>query len=297
MNFFNKLLFLKEGIYILPTQMGNYFNGLILLLILLAGGYGNNLLLIFSLILFSLNFIWIIQSYLFIKKNKLDTISFQDAFAEANTVFDVVWSEERKSFESKIFLNTNHGIHEIHINQDQGYKSKGVHVFDKRGHYRWNKLFFTSTLPFGLYKCFKVQKNAGEVFVGPRIQKKFILSYPNLAKKEGNDSDKILGNDEFKDYAIYAGEGLNRIDWKIFSRRNEIYIKNREVSKGRFYKRNWPKDYLSFDKETGLSLLMSELKFHFENGNHVEVILNEKKFSIDSNLAIYKSCKKEITLC
>ena len=53
----------KARIYIMPTRMGGYLNGLIFLMFLLSVGYSNNLLLIFTLFLFGLNLICCIHTH------------------------------------------------------------------------------------------------------------------------------------------------------------------------------------------------------------------------------------------
>ena len=81
----------KSRIYIIPTRMGGYLNGLIFLMFLLSVGYNNNLLLIFTLFLFGLNLIWLIQSHFHMHKLKLDAVHLEDGHALESVSVRVCW--------------------------------------------------------------------------------------------------------------------------------------------------------------------------------------------------------------
>ncbi len=297
MSFFIKLLFLRDGIYIHPTKLGNYFNGLIFLLILLSVGYGNNLLLILSLFLFSLNFIWIFKTYFHLKKIKLLNLNIGECFSLQNAHFRLTWKGKDLFLDSQLYLKTNKGIISLRVLQNDENDFQGEIYFNKRGMYVWDKILYSSTYPFGLYQIYKVDSIQGQTFVAPSLISHFSLSNSMEKKSLGQENKLIKGNEEFSHFQNYQGESLKKIDWKIYSKNNLLVIKERESSGGLYFKRTWPDDFKDFEKEHSLSMVMSELKFHYERGNHFELIINNKKFSLESNPSVYIKCKQELSTC
>src|SRR5215212_6754965 len=83
----------QERIYILPTRMGGYLNGLIFLMFLLSVGYNNNLLLIFTLFLFGLNLIWVIQTHFHLHALKIETLIIDEGHAGEALHVKALWKK------------------------------------------------------------------------------------------------------------------------------------------------------------------------------------------------------------
>lgn len=90
---FKQQLRKRTRVYILPTRMGGYLNGLIFLMILLSIGYSNNLLLIFTLVLFSFNLIWIIQTHFNLNQLRLARMKIADGYADSKTQLTLSWKK------------------------------------------------------------------------------------------------------------------------------------------------------------------------------------------------------------
>jgi len=288
---------IKKGIYFLPTAMGYYLNGLIFLLILLSVGYGNNLLLIFTLFLFCFNLLWLIQTYLFHKEAHVENLTIEDSFAESEGEFKISWKNELQVKNLKLFLFCDKGMIELKVRDYLNGSHRGEIIFPMRGCWTWKKLALSSSAPFGLYQTYKFLPLSGENIVYPKRLKSVTL--PNLFESNelGPRKNDRRGEDELKDFSKYAGEEFKKISWKIFAKSQELFVHQMDSSIGEEARFNWPKDYQSMDKEAGLSLLLSQLLLSFEQGVVIELSINDKQFAISHSPHTLKMCLREISLC
>jgi len=287
----------KKGIYFLPTAMGYYLNGLIFLLILLSVGYGNNLLLIFTLLLFCFNLLWLIQTYLFHKVAEVENLHMEDSFAGSESEFKIHWKNELRVKNLKLFLFCDKGMIKLNVIDYLNGAHRGDFIIPVRGRWVWKKLAISSSAPFGLYQTYKFLPISGESIAYPKRMREVTLPVLFDSMALGLRKNDRRGEDELKDFSKYAGEEFKKISWKIFAKSQELFVHQMDSSIGEEARFNWPKDYQNLEKEAGLSLILSQILLSFEQGLVIELSINDKHFAISHNPHTLKMCLREISLC
>lgn len=228
MKLIRRLFRRKVRVYIMPTRMGGYFNGLIFLLFLLATGYSNNLLLIFTICLFALNLLWLIQTHFHLHKLKLESVRVQDGHAADSIPVTVRW----KNIPTGPWdwqLKLEDADHDFVLQRlvAQEMKQENTFSMDKRGMYDWKYLRVQTERPFGLYRAWIFFPVNAFSFVYPKILKNAQFNL-NGKVAEGEIPQDVKGSEGFRGLATYHGGESRKISWKHYARTGELFEKEGE---------------------------------------------------------------------
>ncbi|HXH73615.1 MAG TPA: DUF58 domain-containing protein [Bacteriovoracaceae bacterium] len=250
----------KRGrIYILPTRMGGYFNALIFLMFLLSVGYSNNLLLIFTLFLFGLNLLWVIQTHFHLQHLKLEMIQIQDGHANEAIPFTIVWKHVPEGpMKWQIKLDTDKG--EMHLKDlvQSRHETQGDLKCNQRGLLKWNYLFIATEKPFGLYRAWRHLKLDGISHIYPPMSQAGFNTPLKGLGLEGETASGDKGTGDFRDLLPYHGNEARLISWKHYARTGELLVKEGEEHKAPFAELKWDPDE-SPDTEESLSSLATQM--------------------------------------
>lgn len=228
-NWLTKLLKKKSRIYIMPTKMGGYLNGLIFLMFLLAVGYNNNLLLIFTLFLFGLNLVWVIQTHFYLGSLKLQAIDIEDAYANEKSLVSIYWKKAPSGpYKWEMALENASDIKHVNSVSDSESISTGHVAMDKRGLWKFEHLKIKTQMPFGLYQVWIYLPILTKVYVYPAKLaevKPLILKDSN---EEGDHSSLKSGPHDIWNLGPYEAEESRRISWKHYARSGELVVKEGE---------------------------------------------------------------------
>ena len=83
----------RTRVYIFPTRMGGYAIGLISLMFLLSIGYSNNLLLIFTITLFGLNLLWVVNSHFHLARLSPGQVYVEDGHSKTPMATTFRWKK------------------------------------------------------------------------------------------------------------------------------------------------------------------------------------------------------------
>ncbi len=225
------------------------------------------------------------------------SLTFSEIYANQISNFSITFKNQGLKELGSLRLLTDKGVTDLQIKEQKESSTLGEVRFNKRGVYRWEKILISCNAPFGLYQTFKVTSFEGENFVYPELLKNFSIPDLHKLRQEGEIQIGQKGEDDFKDLERNMGEDLKRVDWKVFARKNEFFSKTRESKSQFYFKRSWPEDFQKFSKEEGLSQLMSEMKYFYDQRYIIEVFINKKRFEIDDNNHLFTLCRKELSLC
>lgn len=218
----------RQRIYIMPTRMGGYLNGLIFLMFLLSVGYSNNLLLIFTLFLFGLNLIWVIQTHFHLHALNIDHINIQDGHANEKVLVNIHWKKVPlgpHKWQVTLEGNDSHPVYSI---QDEELNTVGQVTFPVRGIQRFEHLKVVSEMPFGLYQAWIYYPVSLKAWVYPaRLKDMPITSYQN-SPIEGESSSLQTGPHDIWNLGPYQGEESRKISWKHYARSGELVVKEGE---------------------------------------------------------------------
>lgn len=221
----------KSRVYVFPTRMGGYLNGLVFLMFLLSIGYSNNLLLIFTLILFGFNLLWLVQTHFYLHRLRFDLLSIRPGHAGDPLEVRILWkASPTGALNWDITLESDQGRFGYQKLNDAPEESLGEIRLPQRGVYRWNYLKVKTTRPFGLYQVWIYFPLNFTTLVYPSL-----LSTVQLGL-EGQDMEGELlqdkkGPSDFRGLSQYHNDESRKISWKHYARTGELLIKEGDETK------------------------------------------------------------------
>ncbi|MFK8137951.1 MAG: DUF58 domain-containing protein [Bdellovibrionales bacterium] len=112
------------------------------------------------------------------------------------------------------------------------------------GNYKIKKIRISTVFPFGLFYSWKVLNIANEFFVFPKPLGNMELPEETAMGDHEIKSMEQSGNDYSEHKKYHPGDSLSRVDWKKYSRTDDLFIK-------RFEDGNNSKVELSFNSTSG----------------------------------------------
>lgn len=285
----------KARIYILPTRMGGYLNGLIFLMFLLSIGYSNNLLLIFTLFLFGLNLIWVLQTHFYLHALKFESIDMNSGHADESLSVNIFWRKAPTGilkWELKLIGEIEISLSGLIHSQIQ---TKGLITIPKRGRYKWQHLKIFTDMPFGLYRSWIYVPIKLENFVYPKKIRDF--SEPKFTNflTEGEERSEKKGSHDILNLAPYQGEEYRRISWKHYARTGELVVKEGEELIQRQVKFHLHLNEL--DKEFILSNLTSQLVYCRREKIPFSLETSHRSYPTGNSDKHLYDCLKELATC
>jgi len=286
----------KERIYILPTKMGGYLNGLIFLMFLLSVGYSNNLLLIFTLFLFGLNLIWVIQTHYHLHNLKLESINLADAHALEKNMAHLHW-KKAPEVPHKWELSLEGDELSIIMNPiDQSERGALVEIiYPKRGFLKFTHLRVRTEMPFGLYQAWIYMKVSAEAYAYPAKLKDVPDLPAFFSDNPGEQTSMKKGSHDIWNLGPYQGEESRKISWKHYARTGELVVKEGEELTNSVVHFKLPisfenKEYLLSKLATQMvKCARSETPFSFEGAG--------KKTAAANSSRHLHECLKELARC
>ncbi len=231
-NYFERLMRSRSRVYIMPTRMGGYCIGLIFLMFLLSIGYSNNLLLIFTIGLFGLNLIWVVNSHFHLARLKFGQVFIEDGHVNASIPVSIRWKKwPAGNLEWSITLIGKTALKKIKILETEEGRTLGEMTLPSRGLYQWTHLLVKTDRPFGLYKTWIYFPIEVLSHVYPSLLKDLALPSPEILEREGTISGDKKGDEGLRGLTQYFGEGSKRISWKHYAKSGDLYVKEGEEMK------------------------------------------------------------------
>lgn len=252
-------------IYILPTQFGSYFILVIFILFLMSLSYGHSLaitgtFLFVSIVVMSTFYTNYNLSGIRFKANeKSKTYRPLSLFKGEDLVlkFKNLSKKPRPDLRFDLEVKRGQSLYKISgfksFTKVQDHKVVFKTIYQnrslKRGVYKIQSLKVSSHFPFGLFGAWsylqlKDRKENLEFFLYPEpikppdTRRAYLISdLDNESDKKGADqklgedlyenlSNREVGDHFFEHRLHKESEGLRRVDWKMYARTHELYIKN-----------------------------------------------------------------------
>lgn len=280
----------------MPTRMGGYLNGLIFLMFLLAVGYNNNLLLIFTLFLFGFNLIWVIQTHYHLHALKVSSVTIEDNHAGEPHLVRVQWKKSPAApLEWKVNLETDHDSYPLKMYSHDEKSSVGEVGLPKRGIWDFAHIKVATEKPFGLYQSWIYLAVPARAFVYPERLKEVPAILPQAFATDGDHASSKKGPHDVSNLSPYQGESLKFISWKHYARSGDLVVKEgEELSKSLIHFRLNP---FHPEKELILSQMATQMvkcgkesvSFTFETPN--------KKLGPGFDGKYLAECLRELAVC
>jgi uncharacterized protein (DUF58 family) len=214
----------QRRIFILPTQRGLGFALLIVLLMLIAFVYNNNLAYMLAFLLASVFFISILHTY-----NALAGLQVQEGQSIA------VFAGEQASFGVQI-TNPTHIVREhvqVSITIPESFKlnaNSKIHIglpvpTQRRGQYPIGTVTLSSSYPLGLFRAWSPIRFNSKLWVYPKPSQQ-TTPWPEAAAATSQQGQFKKGGDEFYSLQGYhAGDSIRHIHWKAYAKGLGLYSK------------------------------------------------------------------------
>jgi uncharacterized protein (DUF58 family) len=236
--FFKKKLqfqFKKNRTYIIPTSFGLIFAALVLIFLMMALGYANNLLYIFVFFLIS---VWI--SGMFATNRNIDHI--QVNFSKALPCFldeesTLIIKLKNTSAQASYNLDLKTGSEAVKVSILDGHQEKDIEISWRpacRGIQKVSRIRLESTFPFGLLKSWKVIPQEHTALVYPSRKKN--LEFPNTGLQHQNLGEAGL----FRNLREFQNtDSALRIDWRATAKHQRFLVKNFETKTDKTWSFKW----------------------------------------------------------
>jgi len=217
-------------IFILPTLQGLGFVALILLLLLIAFIYNNNLAYLLAFLLASVFFITILHSFKSLAGLRISLSHSQPVFAGESVGFEIIIDNtsqvERYNLQAKLDSSVQFVLKVKEKKQLTLYS--GTH---KRGWHKMETLTISSRYPLGLFRAWSPLRFSAKALVYPKPTT-IELPFPEA---EGGESKALInqktakGSDDFYGLAEYQqGDPIRHIHWKAFAKGQGLFSKQYE---------------------------------------------------------------------
>lgn len=293
-NLIERLMRIRTRVYIFPTRMGGYLIGLIGLMFLLAIGYSNNLLLIFTIALFGLNLIWLVNSHFHMARLSPGQVFVEDGHVGVPMNVSFRWKKWPKGVcQWRLSLIGEKGRSEVRITTEEEGRTMGEITLPSRGVYHWTHFLIKTDRPFGLYQTWIYYKIDVTAHAYPALQKDAALPSPEILEREGSVNGDRRGDDGLRGLAHYQGEGSKRISWKHYAKSGELLVKEGEEVKTELMriKLNLPDDRNR--RETELSRIAT-LMVHCYRQEIPFLFMGSTQKGPGAHLELLRDCLREL---
>lgn len=285
----------KSRIYIMPTRMGGYLNGLIFLMFLLSVGYSNNLLLIFTLFLFGLNLIWVIQTHFHLHALKIDFINIHDGHALEKTQVELNWKKVPLGPHMWQLTLEGKDSHPLASIQDAELHSVAHVTYPKRGLWNFDYLKVVTEMPFGLYQAWIYFPVELKAYVYPAKLKDMPIAHFLPSSLDGENSSLHSGPHDIWNLGPYQGEESRKISWKHYARSGELVVKEgEELTQSLVQFRLDPHEK---NNEFLLSKIATQMVQCARSETPFSLETPSKKFPPGHNVKHLTDCLRDLTVC
>lgn len=220
-------------IYIMPSGRGALFLAAIVVMILTAASYNNNLIFILAFFLFALFVVSMLQTHYNLKGVRADYVGAEDAFEGGEIVLRFQLVQKRAVLKralelrstSRTFKSSSSPRETIAVGERIHPAALKVHAA-KRGVHPAPQIVLETFFPLGLFRAWKVFRPSGDMYVYPRPEGE---ASPPLVSEAAGESETGLRSTpdgdfgELKNYV--EGESYHQIAWKHFARTGHLLSK------------------------------------------------------------------------
>ncbi len=223
----NSITLTHRRIFILPTLRGMGFVALIILLLLIAFVYNNNLAYLLAFLLASVFFITILHSFKSLAGLVLTQSHSQPVFAGEAVGFEIIVANPGnvKRFNLHAKLESDY---EFTLKAQETKRVLLYSASHKRGWHEMGAMTLSSTYPLGFFRAWSPLQFPAKALVYPK---------PNAAElpfpeAEGRQTDTLpnqrrkKGSDDFYGLKEYQhGDPVRHIHWKAFAKGQGLFSK------------------------------------------------------------------------
>jgi len=284
---------LRQRIYAFPNAYGFVGFGLFIVILLAGATYQNNLVFMMAFLVLSLGLIAILQTARNLRSLELISLHIEPSFAGTSTIAWLTLKNNSDSIKLNIQAtletkkNKKWAIAEF--NEIAGKSTATIKVKillpDQRGLHSLRRMRLSTSYPYSLFYIWTFLKITQKYLAYPKPLGQMTL--PGTLQKNGED---FSGHKNFT-----ASDSFKRIDWKIFSRRQELFIKEFNDGIQKKIKIEYPQGS-NLDTEALLSQLTLWTDFAEKNGYEYQLVLPQQSTALGNGPLHLHACLERLAL-
>lgn len=220
----------QRRIFIFPSRQGAYFLGVLLLLLIAAINYQNNLIYLLLFSLLSLMNSAILFNYFNLSGLQLEFLRAQPSFAGDVVAFTVRISRSHSRFYHRLALSwPKQTVSFIDLLEQDRAECQVYCQSQQRGLFKPGRLLLESYYPLGLIRCWTWVDLDFSAVVYPKPE---ALSTKEVHHGDGDDGlekPSFEAEDFFGFRSYQAGDSLRHVDWRSLARglplQSKVYAK------------------------------------------------------------------------
>jgi len=216
----------QKSIYILPTKAGFFLLGIVLLMMIGATNYQNNLAFVLTFLLIGLGLVTIVFTYKNLQGIQFSLNKPGEVFAGQSVpvAISLTSKANKKHFSIGVgFTNQEYVLTDV----PESHFSKVLIKVQtaQRGWLKLPRIIVTSQFPFGWLRTWGYFGFAHKVLVYPKPIEPVILDRQDHGQ-ETDEGQKVDGSEDLYGLRSYQqGEPLTRVDWKAYARERGLFVR------------------------------------------------------------------------
>ncbi len=251
----DKVTLNQRSSYIWPSASGYLLLGILVLMMIGATNYQNNLAFMLTFLVVGIGLATIILTFKNLQGIEFSLSRDKEFFVGQKSPVSIALQSLNSSRHSAIGFGWNRAEAVWANVPENGIERVGLSITPKaRGYLKLPRVRVTSIYPFGWLRTWAYFKFDSPILVYPKPQEP-PQSIDDTGHSDFDEGQKRAGGDEFYGLKQYqAGEPLSRIDWKSYARERGIYVREFASFQGQQLCFDW-QSYSGFPAESRISFL------------------------------------------
>ncbi len=243
-----------KRIFILPSKQGLFFIGVLIVILIGASNYANNMAFALAFTLGSVMLVSIFHTYRNLAGLELRVSHIDDCFAGEQGVFTLQLSNpsRRARYDIELTSLATQGDR-VDLGPQDHARATLLKPGPRRGRLPLGRLTVATRYPLGLCRAWAYVEVSAEALVYPRPADSHSRPGHSQSVGEGIETNEP-GNDDFHGFRPYqAGDSMRHINWKALARERGLISKQ-------FHRHQNPELWLDWDDTRGdLEARLSQL--------------------------------------
>lgn len=237
----------ENRIYIMPTAGGALYLSLIVVLILTASTYNNNLIFILAFFMFAVFIVSMLQTHYNLKGVRLQYIGAEEGFEGDAIGMNFYLQQKKAQIKKSLQVRTRSKLfptllsHREDLEPQDSLKSVRIEVRAvRRGRHKLPTMSLETRYPLGLFRAWKIFRPEGQIIVYPNPEKGVALMPVAFDQGEQDVGLRSSPDGDFGELKRYSlGESYHQIAWKHYARTGHLFIKVHWGAEDRHYQIPW----------------------------------------------------------
>ncbi len=214
-----------QRIFILPTQRGLAFVVVILLVLLIAFVYKNNLAYFLGFMMAAIFFVTILHSYKALAGLRIAPGKTHPGYVGQQAGFDILLSNPGKQPKYQLSVK-DQPFHSINLDTGQQIKLTVYQRANKRGWLDCETITLFSVFPLGLFRAWSPLRFDTKALVYPKPYPENI-TFPQTGGEASETGRHLRKGDDFNELKVYhSGDPIKHIHWKSYAKNQGLYTKH-----------------------------------------------------------------------